>query len=109
MIIGVDSAYAASADRLQQAKQAGVRLWSGYLATKQHVNLLHPWPKTDFDRVKAAGLACLAYCSGKDDPVACKELAREWGVLLCLDVEDGIRGDGPWVQEWLTESGAGLY
>ena len=32
-----------------------------------------------------------------------------WNVRLCLDVEGGIRPDGPWVQPWLSASGAGLY
>ena len=31
------------------------------------------------------------------------------GIMLCLDVEPKIRGDGPWVQDWLSASGAGLY
>src|SRR6266550_4058730 len=110
VIAGLDS----SADRptaaqLAQAKAHGIKMWSGYLATKPHVNLLFPWAQEDFARVKAAGLTSVAYCSGKDDPVACKNRAAAWGVRLCLDVEGGIRGDGPWVQDWLTRSGAGLY
>jgi len=28
---------------------------------------------------------------------------------LCLDIESGIRGDGPWKQAWLDASGAGVY
>jgi hypothetical protein len=84
-------------------------VWSGYLATKPHVGLAAPWPKADFDRVKAAGLSSIGYCSGQDDPAACKRLAAQWGIKLCLDVESGIRSDGPWVQPWLNQSGAGLY
>jgi hypothetical protein len=109
MIAGLDSATPPSADVLRRARAHGVKMWSGYLATKPHVNLLHPWSREEFGRVKAAGLSCLAFCSGKDDPVACKNLAASWGVRLCLDVEGGIRGDGAWVQDWLTKSGAGLY
>jgi len=41
--------------------------------------------------------------------VECKNLAAQWGVFLCLDVESSIRGDGDWVQGWLNTSGAGLY
>jgi hypothetical protein len=52
--------------------------------------------------VKAAGLSCVAFCSGKDDPIACKNLAASLGVRLCLDVEGGIRGNGPRVQDWLN-------
>jgi hypothetical protein len=110
MIAGLDSSGdKPSPAQLAQAKAHGVRMWSGYLATKPHVNLAAPWSKQDFARVKAAGLTSLAFCSGLDDPVACKNLAAAWGVRLCLDVEGGIRGDGPWVQDWLTRSGAGLY
>jgi peptidoglycan hydrolase-like protein with peptidoglycan-binding domain len=109
MIAGLDSASPPSAGVLAQAKAHGVKMWSGYLATKDHVNLLRPWTREEFGRVKAAGLSCLAFCSGQDDPVACKNRAAEWGVRLCLDVESGIRGDGPWVQDWLTKSHAGLY
>ncbi len=109
MIAGLDSATPPSASQLAQAKAQGVRLWGGYLATKAHVNLAHAWSKDDFSRVKAAGLATIAYCSGLDDPVACRNLAAAWGVPLCLDVESGIHGDGPWVQDWLTKSRAGLY
>jgi len=59
--------------------------------------------------VRSAGLTPLAYVSGWDDPVAVKAQAAEWGVRICLDVESSIRGDGPWVQQWLDASGAGLY
>ncbi|HEX6681106.1 MAG TPA: peptidoglycan-binding domain-containing protein [Gaiellaceae bacterium] len=110
MIAGLDSsASKPSAAQLAQAKAHGVKMWCGYLATKPHVNIGFPWARDDFARVKAAGLTTVAFCSGKDDPVACKNQAAAWGVRLCLDVEDGIRLDGPWVQDWLTQSGAGLY
>ena len=94
MIAGLDS----SGDRptsaqLAQAKAHGVKMWSGYLATRQGMNLAQPWTQQDFARVKAAGLSSIAFCSGKDDPVACKNRAAAWGVRLCLDVESGIRGD----------------
>lgn len=110
MIAGLDSSFAKPTPaQLQQAKAHGVRMWSGYLTTKPGVNIAAPWSQQDFDRVKAAGLSSIAFCSGKDDPVACKNRAAAWGVRLCLDVESGIRSDGPWVQDWLTKSGAGLY
>ena len=109
MIAGLDSADTPSATQLAEAKTHGVTMWSGYLATRPHVNLLHPWTRRDFEQVKDAGLSAVAFCSGKDDPVACKRLAADWGVRLCLDVEPKIRGDGPWVQDWLSASGAGLY
>jgi hypothetical protein len=109
MIAGLDSATPPTAAQLAAAKAHDVKLWAGYLATKPHMNLLHPWSRQDFARVKDAGLSTFAYCSGLDDPDACKRQAADWGVRLCLDVEPQIHGDGPWVQGWLTASGAGLY
>lgn len=110
MIAGLDSSFdVPSAAQLAEAKQHGVRMWSGYLQTRSGVNIGHAWEQAEFARVRTAGLAVLAFCSGLDDPVACKNLAAAWGVRLCLDVEGGIRGDGPWVQAWLHQSGAGLY
>lgn|GEM_PF-7090824 len=110
MIAGLDSSFnKPTSAQLAQAKAHGVRMWSGYLATRPGVGLAAPWPQSDFDRVKAAGLSTIAFCSGRDDPAACKSRAAAWGVRLCLDVESGIRADGPWVQDWLTKSGAGLY
>src|SRR4029077_12111309 len=110
MLAGLDSSFATpSAAQVAQAKAAGIKLWSGYLATKPNVGLAHPWTQANFNTVLQGGLASIAFCSGWDDPVACKNLAAAWGVRLCLDVEGGIRGDGPWVQSWLNASGAGLY
>jgi len=110
VIAGLDSSWnRPTSAQLTQAKAHGVGMWSGYLATRPGVNLAAPWSEQDFARVKAAGLSTIAFCSGKDDPLACKNRAAAWGVRLCLDVESGIRGDGPWVQDWLTRSGAGLY
>ena len=110
MIAGLDSSTSVpTSAQLADAKARGVKLWSGYLATRSGVGLLHPWSQEEFARVRKAGLAALGFCSGRDDPVACKRRAAEWGVRLCLDVEQGIRSDGPWVQPWLNDSGAGLY
>jgi hypothetical protein len=110
LIAGLDSSVAVpSAAQLADAKRHGVRIWSGYLATRSGVGILHHWSQAEFARVKQAGLEALAFCSGQDDPAACKQLAASWGVRLCLDVERGIRSDGPWVQPWLNASGAGLY
>lgn len=106
MIAGVDSAYPPSSAALTAAKNAGVRLWAGYFAGP---NILNGWTQADFDRVKAAGLATLAFCSGWSDPAAIKAQSSNWQVATCLDVEGGIRGMGSWVQPWLDISGAGLY
>lgn len=110
MIAGLDSSF----DRpdpgtAAAARAAGVRVWGGYIATRAGVGLAAPWSQADFDVVRNAGLTPIGFCSGRDDPVAIRDLARAWGVLPCLDVESGIREDGPWVQPWLDASGAGLY
>jgi hypothetical protein len=110
MILGLDSSFTLPDDAgLRQAKAEGVGLWAGYLATRGGVNLGAPWPKSNFDRIKAAGMATMAYVSGYDDPAACKALAASWGIRIILDVENGIRGDGSWVSGWLATSEAGLY
>lgn len=110
MIAALDSSYQLPDDAgLRQAKASGVGLWAGYLATRSGTNLAAPWPRSNFDRIKAAGLATLAFVSGWDDPVAVRTLAAAWGVRTGLDVEERIRGDGPWVQPFLDASGSGLY
>jgi hypothetical protein len=110
MIIGLDSSASVPLRReAEAARAAGIRLWSGYLATRSGVRLYHPWAKADFDNARLCGATPIAYASGWDDPAACRALATTWNVRLCLDVEAGIRGDGDWVQRWLDASGAGLY
>lgn len=110
MIAGLDSSvFTPSADIALSAKAAGVGVWSGYLATKPGVKIYHPWTQVDFDNARLCGGTPIAYCSGLDDPVGCKNQAALWNVRLCLDVEQTIRGDGSWVQPWLDASGAGLY
>src|SRR5439155_8028783 len=107
MIAGLDSSFAVPTNaQLAQAKAAGVGLWAGYLP---EAGVAHGWSQSDFDRVKAAGLATLAFCSGQADPLTAKRNGEAWGVRICLDVERTIRADGPWVQPWLDASGAGLY
>jgi hypothetical protein len=92
-----------------EARAAGVVVWGGYLATKLGVRLYAPWPREAFEVARLCGGRPLAFCSGLDDPISVRELAAAWDVLPCLDVEAGIRGDGAWVDGWLTDSGAGLY
>jgi hypothetical protein len=89
-------------------------LWSGYISSapydgNSHFNLFHPWPRAGFEIARSCGSTPIAFASGLDDPVALRSLAATWAVRLCLDVESGIRADGPWVQAWLDASGAGLY
>jgi hypothetical protein len=114
MIVGLDSAAEPTSAQALAAKASGVPLWSGYISTApydggSHFWLWHPWSKAGFDNARLCGATPVAYCSGWDDPVALKNQAAAWGVRLCLDVENGIRGDGPWVQSFLDASGAGLY
>lgn len=109
MIKGLDSSSAPNASQVAQAKAAGYSLWSGYLQTKPNVNIYHAWTQPNFETARQCGSTPIAYCSGWDDPVACKNLAAQWNVRLCLDVESSVRSDGPWVQAWLDASGAGLY
>lgn len=110
MIAGLDSSFSRPTPAVAiQARAAGIGLWSGYIATKGGVNLASPWDLASFDIARQVGGIPIAFCSGWDDPVACRNLAAQWNVRLCLDVEDRIRGDGPWVQSWLDASGAGLY
>ena len=109
MIVGLDSAQPPTADQARAAARAGIRLWSGYLGTRPNFGLYHIWSRQDFENARLCGGTPIAFCSGWDDPVACKALAKDWNVRLCLDVESGIRGDGQWVQAWLDSSGAGLY
>jgi hypothetical protein len=114
MIARLDSAYPPSPDTARAATAGGVRGWDGYISTAvydggSHFWLWHPWPREGFDYARLCGSTPIAYCSGWDNPVALKALAASWGVRLCLDVEGGIRADGPWVQAFLDASGAGLY
>lgn len=111
MIAGLDSSFdRPTAGIAAQARAAGVRLWSGYLATRPNVGLAAPWSRSNFDAARQCGATPIAFASGWDDPVALKAMAADWGVRLCLDVEDaGLRDDGPWVDGWLAASGAGLY
>lgn len=110
MISALDSAYAPTQSQAQQARAAGVGLWNGYLASKPGVGLLNAWSEVDFG-VSAGvfGAAPVGFCSGWDDPGAVRMLGAAWGVRPCLDLESGIRDDGPWVDPWLQASGAGLY
>ena len=106
MIEWLDSAYPPNDAQIAAAKAAGIGGWAGYFAG---TFILNGWSKADFDRVKAGGLRTMAYCSGWDDPAADKAQSIAWAVTICLDVEGGIRGDGPWVPPWLAASGSGLY
>jgi hypothetical protein len=110
MIAGLDSSF----DRPTPAQAAaafaaGVRLWGGYIGTRGGLGLASLWSQAEFQVVKDAGMTAIAYCSGFDDPAGVRAMAAAWGVLLGVDVEPGIRDDGPWVPGFLQATGAGLY
>lgn len=110
MVAGRDSSFSApSLAQAQQAYVAGIRCWGGYLATQQDVGLAAPWPQAAFQNVQQAGMQAIAFCSGWDNPIALRNLAQRYNVLLCLDVEAGIRGIGDWIPNFISASGAGLY
>jgi hypothetical protein len=106
IVKAVDSEYPPDHESLVLARNDGVVGWNGYIPGP---NIGHGWTAADFDSVRSAGLQSIAYASGWMDPVAAKLEAALYGVRGCLDVEGGIRGDGPWVQGWLNASGFGLY
>lgn len=111
MIAALDSAACRpTAAQADAARVAGIRVWSGYLTTRPNVGIYGgSWSREDFENARRCGGRPIAFCSGWDDPVALRALAAAWRVRLCLDVEFGIRDDGPWVPDWLRLSGAGLY
>lgn len=111
MIIGLDSSgFRPAPATALQARAAGIRLWSGYLATKGSREVgITGWDQASFEAARLCGGIPIGFCSGWDDAGAVRQLAMAWNVRPCLDVEDGIRGNGPWVQPWLDASGAGLY
>lgn len=110
MIALLDSAAPPTQAQAQAAAAAGVSGWNGYIATRAGLGLLRPWSQAEFDVVRHALPAQpIGFCSGWDDPVLVRSLASQYGVRLCLDVESGIRDDGPWVDAFLAASGAGLY
>src|SRR5215469_6513744 len=110
MIAGLDSSISRpTSGIIAQAYAIGVRLWSGYLATRSAVGLESPWDLASFDIARLLGSTPIAFCSGWDDPAALRTMAAAWNVRLCLDVESGIRPDGAWVEGFLETSGAGLY
>lgn len=107
MIEGRDSSAIPTTAQLADAYAAGVRVWGGYF---DGPGISHGWTAADFAAIKAAGMTAVAYCSGWSDPYRMQQQRLAWNVdYLFVDVESGIRSDGPWVQGWLYDSGAGLY
>ncbi len=110
MIAALDSSFARPTPaQAAAARAAGVRVWLGYIGTRPGLGLASLWDRASFDIVRNAGMLPVGYGSGWDDPVALKAMAASWGVVLGVDVEPGIRDDGPWVRPWVQAAGAGLY
>lgn len=110
MITGLDSSFARpTLAQAQAARAAGVRIWGGYLASMDGLGLATRWSRADFAVVQEAGLRAIGFCSGWDDPVWIRDTAAAWGILVCVDVEPGIRDDGPWIQGWVRTAACGLY
>lgn len=91
------------------ARAAGVSKWMGYIGTKPNLGLQHIWTQADFENARLCGTTPIAFCSGNDDPVALRDLARAWNVVLFLDDEPEIRPYGSWEQPFLDAAGSGLY
>jgi hypothetical protein len=110
MIAGLDSSFdRPTPAQAEAAHAAGVRVWAGYIGTRDGLGLAIRWTQANFDVVKQAGMTAIGYASGFDDPVAIRDMAAAWGILPGVDVEPGIRDDGAWVRDWVTTAGAGLY
>ena len=110
MIAGLDSSF--DAPTLAQAREAyasGVRIWGGYLGSRDGLGLAVRWNRMSFWNVQQAGIVAVGFCSGYDDPDWIRTTATEWGILACVDVENGIRDDGAWVSGFVQRARCGLY
>src|SRR5579859_2786874 len=107
MLEGRDSLTPPSAAVIQAAHGTGViKIWSGGFAGP---GIAYDYSDAEFKLILGGGLGSIAFCSGWADPLVMKARAAALGIVICLDVENGIRPDGDWVQGWLDASGAGLY
>ncbi len=110
LVPGLDSSFnVPSLVQGQQARAAGVRAWGGYFGSQDGLGLATRWTREQFDVVRAAGLTPIGFCSGWDSAAWIRDTAAAWGIVPCVDVEYGIRVDGPWVMPWVQEALAGLY
>lgn len=107
---GGDSSFSApTAAQAVAMFRAGVRIWGGYLGSRDGLGLAVRWNRMSFWNLQQAGIVCLGFCSGFDDPRWVRETAAAWGIIPVVDVERGIRDDGPWVRPWVREARSGLY
>lgn len=107
LLTGVDSYTPPTAQQLTLAKADGCAFWAGYLPGPGIDSI---WTQADFERIKAAGLQTLAYASQRADAATMRALAAEWGVIGCLDCENGIVPFEPNITPlWLRLSGFGFY
>jgi hypothetical protein len=103
---GVDSFTAPTDAQLELAKADGCSFWNGYLPGP---GIDSTWTADDFARIRAAGLHSVAYASQRADASSMRLTAANWGVVGCLDCEDGIQGFNAETQTWLDESHFGFY
>ena len=108
MIPALDSAIPPTPAQVAAAKGAGIRMWCVYLATKPNVGLYRAWTDAEIETVRPINPRPIAFCSGRDDPGAIKAAAGRLRLRACVDVEDGIRPDGPWLQPWMDAARAYL-
>ena len=110
VVRGLDSSFdAPTPSQARAAYQAGYRAWGGYLGSRDGLGLAVRWTRAQFQVVQDEGLTAIAFCSGYDNPDWIREAAAAWGVVPCVDVERGIREDGPWVRPWVLQAQCGLY
>lgn len=117
-IAAVNSYAPPSATQLDAAQRAGIRMWNGYLSSRQDPGIDTRWSAPAFVAIRAKlgpvwlnGVAYngIAYCSGQAQPLVCKAIGKAWNVLIALDVEGGIRPLGSWTQAWVDEAQSGVY
>ena len=108
-MIVLDSATAPSPQQATAARDAGIGMWCVYVATRPGVHLYHPWTAAEIEVARIVHPKPIAFYSGADDPASVRALCKSANLTPCLDVEDGIQKDGPWVQGNLDAVGGGLY
>lgn len=107
---GLDSSFnRPTRAQARAARAAGIRAWGGYFGSSPGLGLATLWSRADFAVLQAEGIQPIGFCSGWDDEDWIRNTAAEWGIQPCVDVERGIRDDGPWVAGWVRRAQAGLY